>query len=357
MSSLIYYNQLDLYKPEWCKEHPELNKYSVFSKAFNSGISLVDRTNTVKFPVNLVNRHPMPKVRPFTHTFEELCFLTWQKIEQHIRTTQLRPVIMYSGGIDSTLIVNLMHTHASKEFKERVLIILNSNSIQENPVLYETVIKRNYKTESSNSFENYFNGFNYVITGEFADNVFGSLTLKSSIDFFGTESVINSNYKVFAFDFFNAKIGNEERTKWFLDQMEMLIKNCPWEIKTWSDYLWYQNFAMKWQAVEFRIMSHKNDSLQVDDAWLQRHVCHFWASEEWQQWSLNNPNNKIKDTWVSYKFPAKELIFKLSKDQEYLARKTKFPSLPGVFRYRRVHNFITDKFEFVDNINIKDYLC
>ena len=357
MSSLIYYNQLDLYKPQWCSKYPELDKFSVFSKAFNSGISLVDRTGTIKMPVNLVNRHPMPALQPSVYTFEELCYLTWQKIELHIRTTKLRPVIMYSGGIDSTLIVNLMHTYASKEFKERLLIILNSNSIQENPVLYETVIKRNYKTESSNSFENYFNHFNYVITGEFADNVFGSLTLKSSIDFFGTEAVITSNYKVFAFDFFNSKINDADKTNWFLDQMEQLIKTCPWEIKTWADYLWYQNFAMKWQAVEFRIMSHKNDSLTVNDEFLNKHVCHFWASEEWQQWSINNPDKKIKNTWVSYKFPAKELIYKLSKDSDYLERKTKFPSLPGVFRYRRVHNFITDKFEFVDDIKIEDYLC
>lgn len=357
MKSLLYYNQLDVYKPEWCKEVHALQTYSVFSKAFNSGISLVDRTGTIKLPFNVINRHPMPAKQEMSLTFEELCYQTWDKIEQHIKKTKLRPVIMYSGGIDSTLIVSLMHTYASPEFKERLLIILNTNSIQENPVFYENIIKRNYTMASSNSFENYFNEFNYIITGEFADNVFGSLTLKSSIDFFGTENIIQNNYKVFAFDFFNHKIQNETETKFFLDQMEQLIATCPWTIKTWSDYLWYQNFAMKWQAVEFRILSHKNAGLAINDDFISKHICHFWQSQEWQQWALNNPEAKIQNKWTSYKLPAKELIFKLTGDREYLIRKTKFPSLPGVFRYRRVSNFITDKFEFVNDIDIKEYLC
>jgi hypothetical protein len=139
--------------------------------------------------------------------------------------------------------------------------------------------------------------------------------------------------------------------------MEQLIATCPWKIKSWSDYLWYQNFAMKWQAVEFRILSHKNADLTINDDYISKHICHFWQSQEWQQWALNNPEDKIQNKWTSYKLPAKELIFKLTGDREYFIRKTKFPSLPGVFRYRRVSNFITDKFEFVGDIDIKEYLC
>lgn len=357
MKSLIYYHQSDIYTDENIRKYPQLENYKTFSQAINTGIAVVDRSGTIDLPYRTTNLYPFPEWKTFTKSFEELSIERILEIEQQILADpDTQPVLMYSGGIDSTMVACLIHQYCSKEFKERLLVILNDASIDEAKHFYENFIKRHFRLASSNRFEQYLNKKYKVITGEFSDNVFGSLTLKFSIDYFGTEDIINKPYQNYAHFFFNRKINNDTQTKWFLDQLEQLVKTCPFEIKTWADYLWYHNFAMKWQAVEFRILSHKQQEFQPDWDYLNNNLIHFWQTEDWQQWAVNNPDKKIGNTWASYKGPAKELIYKVTKDYDYFVNKTKFPSLPGVFRYRKVYKAIDQDLNFLNELNLDEYI-
>jgi len=357
MNSLIYYNQLDIYTEDNIKKFPQLAKYSSFAKAIHSGIAVVDRSGTIELPYRTENLYPFPEWRTFTDSFKDIAIRRVLEIEKDILSDpDTQPVLMYSGGIDSTLVASLIIQYCSKEFKDRLLVILNEASIDEARDFYEKHIKRNFRMASSNRFEQYLNNKYKVITGEFADNVFGSLTLKFSIDFFGSESIINDPYQKYAHTYFNRKINDSKLTDWFIDQIEPLIKTCPYEIKTWNDYLWYMNFAMKWQAVEFRILSHKEKEFAPDWNYLNNNLIHFWKTDEWEQWAVNNPDKKIGNTWTSYKQPAKDLIYEFAKDEDYLLNKTKYPSLPGVFRYRRVNKAIDKDLNFLNEINIEDFI-
>ncbi len=86
---------------------------------------------------------------------------------------------------------------------------------------------------------------------------------------------------------------------------------------------------MKWQAVSLRIVKNK---FWKQSFKLEKNIFHFFKTDDFQLWSMNNHENKIKDTWTSYKFIAKEYIHQFFPDEDYLLNKEKEPSLKNVIR-------------------------
>ncbi|PKV53177.1 hypothetical protein ATE84_5313 [Aquimarina sp. MAR_2010_214] len=63
---------------------------------------------------------------------------------------------------------------------------------------------------------------------------------------------------------------------------------------------------------------------------LESTVFHFFKSTNFQKWSMSNHNCKIKKEWNSYKYVAKEYIYKFHQDDFYLIKKEKEQSLKEV---------------------------
>jgi hypothetical protein len=66
---------------------------------------------------------------------------------------------------------------------------------------------------------------------------------------------------------------------------------------------------------------------------MAKNVYNFFDSEEFQCWALYTPEDKLGDSWQSYKLPAKKLINQIWPNMKYLVFKTKWPSLPSITRY------------------------
>jgi hypothetical protein len=58
---------------------------------------------------------------------------------------------------------------------------------------------------------------------------------------------------------------------------------------------------------------------------------------------MNNLESKIKDTWRSYKYPAKEIIYEFTYDADYRDNKIKRGSLQFLVAEHAQANFIDDK--------------
>ena len=66
-------------------------------------------------------------------------------------------------------------------------------------------------------------------------------------------------------------------------------------------------------------------------------------------------DKKIKDTWETYKWPAKEAIYKYTKDEFYRKNKQKRGSLASVFGQQRSYNFIDSSFRLHHGMDAKQY--
>lgn len=260
-------------------------------------------------------------ILPSTKTFAECCYDRAIEIE---RLPYNRIFLSYSGGIDSTLSLISFLKYWKRDSLDRLTVLMNLSSVEENPKFFRHIVE-NVKVESI--FQNYSLRLDAenagLVTGEHGDQLFGSDLIGGAVDMFG-DSAIHESYDKIVPSVLERFTENSEISKAFFARLRPIVEESPFPIKSTHDFLWWYNLTMKWQYVKYRFLANK--------AWHKPpitapRVHHFFDTVDFQKWSLNNHDQKIKGTWDSYKFPMKELIFEYNKDFDYL-RKKKVPSLP-----------------------------
>lgn len=331
---------------------------------FHSGI--LDRTGTLDqgFEAQVLN--PFPDFSVDTQddpSFAEVCDRRAIEIIELAKKEQRPIYVFWSGGIDSTTaLVALLRNLEKKDIDEYLTVYLNQESINEYPEFYSDIIQPGLNMQNIDASFDFLEGNPVIVTGELGDQMFGSVTM---IELLNIESDINDlevlkkPYKTLLPKYIKhrLKTGNDENAKKLFEFLVPLIERCPWKIETIFDCLWWMNFTLKWQHVDLRFAAGFHNHL----AELERNynLCwHFFKSEDFQRWSVNNPDMKIKDTWDTYKFPAKEYIYKYTGDRDYMDNKQKVPSLSMREIQQSYHCFLLDNFTMVkahDTQNIHDF--
>jgi len=328
--NLIYYHPIAL----------PVEQKGIFHACVNPLISVMDRTDN-RWPAKLdyVNLFPMPAVSADpTPNFMDTSIARIKELTEHDQHVNL----LWSGGIDSTFIMTMMIDLgiADQLFNEgRLTIGLNQDSIKENPVFYEKFIKARYMkcVVQANHILINPKPDQVIITGEMADNLVGSLTMKSCVDFYNDFSVVHKPYAQ-AIDWMTRNLKKPEYKDNLQKFLESAIAKSPVELTTCHDLLWYLNFNYKWQAVNFRIVSHCRD--QNTGNLLIKNLKHFFNTDSFQQWSLKEGHYFEGSNWGDYKKVMKKQIYQVTSDLEYFKNKTKHPSLPALLRYKDTFDFI-----------------
>jgi hypothetical protein len=336
---LVYYTPHVLFNiPEIASTYA---KEAAFCSMFNSSISLIDRTGALDIPpVDCLVLDRIPEYK-MPDSFRAISEDRWQGIVDQIEQGK-DIVIFYSGGIDSTLIVclALMHVDWAKHAKH-VHLAFNEDSVRENPKFFEEWIIPQFgdRLINASEFHTLIQDDRYVcVTGEFADNIFGSLTLKSYMDSTGDFNAIHKDFNQTGLPWLLAKIKDLDQVENCREMINVLLDQSPIELRSNHDGFWWLNFATKWQAVKFRLVSHAPTADLVDV--MAKRVLHFFETAEFQQWALYTDEEKVQSDWYSYKLPAKKLILECNGDMEYFKYKTKYPSIPSLTRYSNMFDFI-----------------
>lgn len=336
---LVYYTPAALFNIDGFKER--FPKENAFCSMFNGSISLIDRTGALDLPpVDCLVLDHIPEYKE-PKTFRELCENRWEEILGNIEQGK-RIIIFYSGGIDSTLIACLALMHPDwRKHKEHIYLAFNEDSIVENPTFFEQYLIPEFGNRLLNAsdFHTYIQNENNVcVTGEFADNIFGSLTLKSYMDATGNFNAIHEKFETHGLPWLLKKIKDPKYVSKCKDMLFELLAKAPNNMISNHECFWWLNFATKWQAVKFRLVSHAPTPELVNT--MAHRVVHFFESKEFQLWALYTDEDKVVSSWYSYKLPAKNLIYECNHDVEYLKYKTKYPSIPSLTRYSNMHDFI-----------------
>ncbi len=303
----------------------------------------VDRSGTLETPGLKMIGPPIPDAIGFNKTLEDCMLEEAQRLWDTNR--QLR--VYWSGGIDSTGVLVALIRTAKGDDLDRLTVCYTSNETV-CPVLREQITNR-IETESSvEEYELFFNKFidgklntecvlelepskfyskgtswvisngtvkhladsardgYLVVTGELGDQLFGSAAFGNDND------LINATSKEFLKD---------KKYQKYLDDIKKLNEACPIDTDKLTDMLWWWNFAIKWCEVRFRA------SLAVEDGSHLKNIKHFYDTEDFQKWSISNPDKKIKKTEQSYKWLLKDFIYDYTKDADYRDNKVKLGSL------------------------------
>lgn len=277
-------------------------------------------------------------------SFSELCF----KRSEQLKNLNVPVFVFYSGGIDSSVIVETMLNTWSKEDLKRVSIVMLSTSIIENPIAWKKIYKifkdRIYSAFDSTEITQLIldTPNSIVVNGELADQLFGSdviFQLEHHMDWDSIFEPWQAVIPTFYYDMFHKReshrphyqMSKADVKEFFLDIVRT-TKKCPFELKTAFDFLWWFNYTNKGQTVYTRFLTKFPD---MNVLYREERIVPFFYTMDFLRWAIDNHegDKKILKTKESYKIEAKKHLYELTKDKDYLEKKQKIGSLGNLLLY------------------------
>lgn len=282
---------------------------------------------------NILDLHfsPIPKFTSDALSFDECMMAAAEEIWELERDVR----VMWSGGIDSTAVYYALW--ATKPANRILSVILIQESITEAPNTYLHICHSNPHTYLITYEEMMSHEFcasnSLTITGEAGDMIFGcGALLKPYFNHYldPWETLLDWPYEKM-FPRQDETTGYPGTASSIIRRDHMFefifehIDTAPFEIKTMIDLWWWMNFSIGWDNTHHRFPIRNCKSTN----W--HNFIAFFDTEEFQKWALENHHHNIGGTWKTYKWPAKEFIFKHNGDRDYLQNKTKEKSLKLIY--------------------------
>jgi hypothetical protein len=225
---------------------------------------------------------------------------------------------------------------------------MTQESISEYLLMYNKFIRPNFKIISADRVTELFDQSGIILTGSQGDKIFGTDRV-SEIYRTGSLDRIFDPLDNFVIEYWKSKgIDHPSAEIWF-DLIKQQSKKFNISLETNFDFLWWFNFNFEWQSEYFLFSLRSN--CRLTEEYHKNFIFAFFDSYDFQQWSMINRNQKIKNTWNSYKFPAKDIIFEYTNDSEYRDYKIKIVSAGRLFQNRTIPLGIDTDFNLITKIN------
>ena len=287
-----------------------------------------DRTGTITTPFRTLTipGTEMPAFAKSTTSLAEICESRARDLLKRAKAEDRKIVIMYSGGIDSTtVLVSFMKAAKPRALRERVLVLLNINSINENPNFYRDHILPKCSIAHSQFFNRYIGDDRYlIITGECNDQLWGAM------------QVFGENSHIFGDRPWDQPVQRSQITAWLRQQrseqdseqifdiLNSVVQASPISIETTWQWFWWLLFACKWQNSYTRGVAFAHPR-QRENWQPGTNFDAFYVTEPFQLWSMNHSEQLRENKWA-----CKDIIYDYNKDDHYLRHKTKQGSLTHV---------------------------
>ncbi len=355
MKSLIHYSSI--YALRESRHLPGVERFSAYFKMYSNGVVPADRTGTIRFPFRTASLFPMPEFRPQPKTYREICDERARELLSRAEKLDVTLYAFWSGGIDSTLVVASLLKNATPEQRENIVVLLSEDSIAEYPLFYEKFIRGNLRRESSSIFPYLLGSKHLFVNGEHNDQLFGSDIVAQFIARCGAEHIHKPFNPDLFTSFYGEKLSDMETARFYVGMFERLKAAAPMPLESNYDMFWWINFAVKWQTVYTRTLAYtaRRNRDKITKEYTSTYYEPFYNTEDFQLWSMNNLDKKIKDSWTTYKWTAKDAIYEITKDADYRDNKKKLGSLQFLILQHVIANYIDDSFRYYDKLDPSEF--
>jgi hypothetical protein len=336
MSKIIYLNQKLLFDPRLSNVLAGYNyNWTRFQgiTQLNPGLDgnyIRAGKNTLPLKNNLVDRlsFQMPKYDPsFKMSFSEVTDLRLTQLRQTCYNK--RWLVLWSGGIDSTVIVASILKNLSPADRANIDIACNRVSIYEHPQFYYRYIEPNFVNIVDSNFlkfnKDLFEKY-YIIDGEPADQLYGG---------FASRGMINGNAILKDWrtdpdeliDMFSSRV-NLQFAEWYNQTIKENIESIDVPVENYYDFCWWIFFNASWMSILLRPLQFQtSSSVESLKSYLDNFIPWF-DTVEYQQWSLTNRlGTKYGINIGERKLASKQYIYKFDHDEYYFRFKTKMESV------------------------------
>jgi hypothetical protein len=329
MIEFIYFSQLAVGRFDPQFRTKRFHHADWFNLQWPGCAHINSRVHQLNTPWNLANSlFSMPVQMPsssFSQTIESIA----DRFCKHVIASSLTPYLFWSGGIDSTVILVSLLKVANKDFLDRLTILHDNSSIEENSYFYNRYIDQKLKTLQIDDFKITENNYKEIIIvdGEGGNQCLGGHSIHqmchlkqfdlldqpwSSVDFESMQPVISR---------FN------------LELIQKSIKLAPIEINTLYDFIWWSNFNFKFDDIMIRKMFVYGKNLlpsQREHLW-NYGLYRFFAQPEIQNWSMSNLQQRRETARLDPKYTAKKYIYDFDHNHLWFAYKKEQGSVPSLF--------------------------
>lgn len=323
----------------------------------------VTRNGEWSLPWNqeLIPKFRMPEYDPaFKLSFSEVTDLEALTIKSRIHRGE-KFAVLYSGGIDSTVVLASLIKNLSTEELKSVSVCASIHSIVENPSFFYKYILNKLNIIDSNSVkcDDLIEQGYIPITADEGDPIFGTMIgLNLYYNFDTLVEGLSDNTKYNLKKQKHQLISGELHYSVFKD---LIIKHLSYNgdlnfgkllyekyvynsatssvpIHSVHDFFWWLIFNVKYLNCSVRAALYFND--RVDYSVAIDKIYNWYNSENYQLWSMNNNNNgeKIKNGITSYKSAARDYIYSLDKNEWYKTFKLKLESLNMIVNRQDLSN-------------------
>jgi len=354
MNQLIFYNSFDIFvdtkNTHKLSKVPGGQSFSHFFNIFSKNITFVDRTNTVSIPLNCktLPHLEMPAFETYSKHYYDICDERAIQLYNQAVESGKKLVVMYSGGIDSSLILcALLKNINEKELKENTIVLLSDLSIQENLNFYYDHIEKKFNCVSSYKFPYYIGNDKFLfISGENADQLFGSQATGAY--------AVDKNYDIVfeplektegtIIDWMYKRCGDKVSGEKMYFTLKKITDAAPIEIDNAFKYFWWLNFTTKWQSVYVRMLPFSRNKHTLK---LEENYTTFYHTKDFQLWAMNNAITELRGQHGKAigKQVAKDYIFDYNGDLDYL-NKPKIGSLSSLFKNKSTSTYIDSKMNY-----------
>lgn len=344
MNSFIFYNSYNIFvnrsNNDKLDKMPGGKLFTTYFHIFSRNITTIDRTYNVSIPLKttILPHLKMPQFTKFSKTFEEICDDRAKFLLEKAKKDNRKIAVMYSGGVDSTLILVSFLKNATKEELKNIVVLLSNASIKENINFYYDFVIKNFTCVSSFRFPYFLGNDKYLmVSGENADQLFGSQVNDSYTrnnphsDLFRPIGEVKDK----VIDWFERKIEDDYNKKYaedIFDLFQRIVDNAPISLENTYKFFWWINFATKWQSVYVRVLAYAVNKKGIK---IEENYTTFYSPLEFQLWAMNNTDSFVKEEPGTSKYIPKKIICDFTKDYSYM-KKPKIGSLSTIVKQKEM---------------------
>lgn len=361
-SSISYNTVMDEY---WDGIHQQSSPggkfYFNLSKRINP-LRYVTRDGEWSMPwkQELIPGYEMPVYDPtFNKSFEQITNEQAMTIKDRISKGE-QFVVMWSGGIDSTVILSSLLKNLNIEDLSSITVCATADSIIENPVFWEKYVHNKLQVLDgfTHKYDDLIEKGLVPITADEGDCIFGTvlgLAFYNHYDFYldGMSPEVQTNlrnlkykisspdthysiYKELIIKHLGLGIADPNFGRLLYQKYDHNIKTASVPIYTLHDFFWWLIFNVKYLNCSVRGALYYNDRVEWKNA--IDTIINWYNYADYQRWSMVNNNNgqKIQNTLASYKVAAKDYIWNFDKNDWYRNFKIKIESMWALALYQDI---------------------
>lgn len=247
--------------------------------------------------------------------------------------------LFWSGGIDSTVILTSIIKNWSSADLEKLIIVLNEDSILENTAVYNNYINGKIKTEA---VERFFSGeLNLSHDCIYVDGNAGDSVTYLQIDRF--DKMFPNHYLKpwkqnidILIKYFSTSTSEQHGIETYKRVVRSINTNNL-EVETIFDFLWWMTFNWLHEKLLYNILWQytpcffSNNNLNTKQ-FLEENMFQWFNSNEYQDWMISTigTTERIGNTILTNKYAYKKYIFDFNNDHEYFLYKKKEASTPKI---------------------------